>query len=151
MDTGRHTYELESLSVYDRTKMKWAERVTGISSGMLERPTTTSVASAEEVAADQMSAHRAPKMGWALEQEINRLDLRNAIDSEIARPEHPIIVNEVNICQLASEGNLHGLKLVKLKSLCQTLDLKIEGSAARKKSYIDPLLAFFSCCQCQEK
>ena len=253
MDTGRHTYELESLSVYDRTRMKWAERVTGISSGMLERPTTTSVASAEEVAADQMSAHRAPKMGWALkvarekkrfesnvryfliekfedgeksgnkadpmsvsremktkrdgngrllfqpnewktaqqiksffsrysakvrqmraggleprrdfnvgmdednedigalEQEINRLDLRNAIDSEIARPEHPIIVNEVNICQLASEGNLHGLKLVKLKSLCQTLDLKIEGSAARKKSYIDPLLAFFSCCQCQEK
>ena len=31
MDTGKHFRELESVSMYDTIRMKWAERVTGIS------------------------------------------------------------------------------------------------------------------------
>lgn len=83
-----------------------------------------------------------------LEKEINRLDLRIAVDCEISKPEHPIVVEEVNICQLANEGKLYGLKLVKLKSICQSLELNINGSAARKKSFADSLLALVRSCNC---
>lgn len=50
-----------------------------------------------------------------LEDQINRFDLRNAIASEIRKAEHPIVGDDTNICQLANEGKLLGLKLVELK------------------------------------
>lgn len=245
MDTGKHTYELESVSVYDRARMKWAERVTGISSGdALERPTTSSVSHDPT----PQAAARTPPMGWALkivkekkrfeekvkafliekfetgekssnkadplavakemktkrderghlfflpeewktaqqiksffsrysakvrkmkagvlrgeeldheeeedievlEAEISRRDLRIAVNSEVNKPEHPIEVEEINICQLSNDGKLRSLKLTQSKSICQSLQLKIDGSAARKKSYIDPLDELVRSCSCQE-
>ncbi|KXJ22171.1 hypothetical protein AC249_AIPGENE4203 [Exaiptasia diaphana] len=243
MDIGKHTYELESVSVYDRARMKWAERVTGISSAM-ERPTSSSVS---HHPTSQATIGRNTPMGWALkvpkekkrfeekvkmfliekfdagektnnkvdpltvskemktkrdergyllfqpeewktaqqiksffsrysakvrqvktgelrgeeleeeerdievlETEMTRLDLRIAVNAEMNKPIHPIEVEEINICQLSNDGKLRSLKITQLKSICQSLQLKVDGSAARKKSYIDPLVELVRSCGCQE-
>lgn len=60
MDVGRHTYELESVSVYDRAKMIWAEKLTGISAGGHQHPAATSTTTVN------IAISRTSPMGWAL-------------------------------------------------------------------------------------
>ena len=60
MDSGKHVKELESVSLYDTIRLRWAERVTGISYVAHE---------ASAVFAHEESAKSKPKassMGWAL-------------------------------------------------------------------------------------
>lgn len=246
MDIGKHVYELESVSMYDRARLKWAEKVTGISSDTQEKLTVPT----SEAAVHPAVERRTLAMGWALkvtkekkrfgervvafliakfeageksgtkadpltvsremkeikddngqlyfkpeewktlqqiksffsrhnakirqikagalrsevqvddrdldeddlevlEAEVTRLDLRNAVTDEIEKPEHPIIVDEINICQLVEDNQMASLKLIQLKSLCDFLQLKITGSAGRKKSYIAPLTEHVKACSCQ--
>lgn len=60
MDTGMHVKELESVSLYDAIRKKWADRVTGITS-VVDKPFVRAV---EQTSGKQSSHSR--QMGWAL-------------------------------------------------------------------------------------
>lgn len=75
----------------------------------------------------------------ALEAEMTRQDLLIAIQQEMSELQHPIEAAQVNICQFSKEKNLKSLKQAQLKSICQDLHLEVEGSQARKKTFIDTL------------
>ena len=60
MDSGKHIKELKSVSLYDTIRLRWAERVTGISNVAQE---------ASAVFVHEKSASlktKASSMGWAL-------------------------------------------------------------------------------------
>ncbi len=61
MDSGKHVKELETVSLYDTIRLKWAERATGISDVVLE-------ASVDVIVPDESSQNstRTCSMGWAL-------------------------------------------------------------------------------------
>ena len=60
MDSAKHVKELESVSLYDTIRLRWAERVTGISNVAQE---ASAVFAHEESAS---SKTKASSMGWAL-------------------------------------------------------------------------------------
>ena len=246
MDSGKHVKELESVSLYDTIRLRWAERVTGISSVAQE---ASAVFAHEESAS---SKTKATSMGWALkatqkrprlgekvkafliekfeagersgtkadplsvsrEMKFKRDDkgelvfqpeewktaktiksffsrysaklkqqgvstpkdmggsqpevdeemahdiealefetamqnLRQAVYNDLKIPEHPIEVNQFNICKLMQEGKLKALKLLDLKAICATIGLPAEGSQARKKSFVEPLKELVKKCTCK--
>ena len=61
MDSGKHVKELESVSLYDTIRLRWAERVTGISNVAQE---ASAVFAHEESASSKTIAS---SMGWATE------------------------------------------------------------------------------------
>ena len=73
MDSGKHVKELESLSLYDTIRSRWAERVTGISSGAQE---ASAVFAHEESAS---SKTKASSMGWALKATQKRPRLEEKV------------------------------------------------------------------------
>ncbi|KXJ26973.1 hypothetical protein AC249_AIPGENE9994 [Exaiptasia diaphana] len=249
MDTGKHLRELESVSVYDKIRLKWAERVTGVS-GIVDQPEFTRHSDEYFNQQQQLAiTDRSPLMGWALkitkerrrfedkvkafliekfeageksgneadplsvskemkvkrdakgellfkpeewktaqqiksffsrhsartrkmkigelrgealddeiteddiesfEAELNRLEIHNAVDVEINKLDHPIVIDEINVCQISNNDKLNSLKIGQLKSLCKSLQLKIEGSQTRKKSFVDPLKELVKKCTCQK-
>ena len=61
MDSGKHVKELESVSLYDTIRMKWAQRVTGLGN-VVQKASAT-------VAPEESSVSEKPhtcSMGWAL-------------------------------------------------------------------------------------
>ncbi|KXJ04326.1 hypothetical protein AC249_AIPGENE12719, partial [Exaiptasia diaphana] len=67
MDAGKHVEELESVSLYDSIRIKWAERVTGISNVPSQY--------GSEVGEDQGVPHKTSEsrsMGWALKKTKKR-------------------------------------------------------------------------------
>ena len=75
----------------------------------------------------------------ALEFDAAMQNLRQAVYNDLKIPEHPIEVNQFNICKLMQEGKLKTLKLQDLKAISTTIGLTTEGSQARKKSFVEPL------------
>ena len=71
-------------------------------------------------------------------------NLRQAVYNDLKIPEHPIEVNQFNICKLMQEGKLKTLKVQDLKAICTT-----EGSQARKKSFVEPLKELVKKCTCK--
>lgn len=67
MDSGKHVKELESVSTYDSIRMKWAERVTGISNVAQEG--TPAVAQEDPSISKTTETH---SMGWALKKTKSR-------------------------------------------------------------------------------
>ena len=94
----------------------------------------------EEEMADDMEA---------LEYETAMQNLRQAVYNDLKIPEHPIEVNQFNICKLMQEGKLKTLKLQDLKAICTTIGLPTEGSQARKKSFVEPLKELVKKCTCK--
>lgn len=86
----------------------------------------------------------------ALDVEFENQDLCVAVYSDINRPDHPIEAGEFNICQLIEDHKLNKLKLLELKSIFDALQLNVEGSQARKKSFLGPLEEFAKSCTCQK-
>ena len=86
----------------------------------------------------------------AWETETANQDLRDVVYFEINKPEHPIEAEQFNICQLSKEGKLKDLKIAQLRSICETLQLKIEGTQSRKKSFIHPLEEIVKNCSCHK-
>ena len=80
----------------------------------------------EEEMADDMEA---------LEFETAMQNLCQAVYNDLKIPEHPIEVNQFNICKIMQEGKLKTLKLqdLTLKAICTNIGLTTEGSPARKK------------------
>jgi len=239
MDTGRHVRKLESESLYDTIRKKWAERVTAISN--VTRQTHERVPVEES---DQSTPLEAKPIGWALkttksrarmgdkvkafliekfemgiksgnkadpssvskemklrmnengtlvfepdewktaqqiqsffsrysatlrqqqveeeekelteedmeawETETSRENVRTAIYDDMTWLDHPIEVGSINICQISQAGKLPTLKISQLKVICDTLKLNINGSLARKKSFIEPLEELAKSCSCQK-
>ena len=85
----------------------------------------------------------------ALEFETAMQNLRQAVYSDLKIPEHPIEVNQFNICKLMQEGKLKTLKLQDLNAICTTIGLTTEGSQARKKSFVEPLKELVKKCTCK--
>ncbi|CAB4024260.1 Hypothetical predicted protein [Paramuricea clavata] len=85
----------------------------------------------------------------AWETEATLQDLRDAIYSQM-RQEHPIQVGEINICDLSLAGKLQNLKIVQLKTVSSELGSNIQGSQARKKSFLEPLEEFAKSCKCRK-
>ena len=75
----------------------------------------------------------------ALESETAMHSLCLSVYNELQNPEHPIEVNNFDICKQVQKGKLKALKLQELKAICATIGLTIEGSQARKFSFVKPL------------
>lgn len=73
MDSGKHVKELESVSLYDTIRLRWAERVTGISNVAQE---ASAVFAHEESAS---SKTKASSMGWALKATQNLVFLKTYV------------------------------------------------------------------------
>ena len=86
-----------------------------------------------------------------LEFETAMQNLRQAIYNDLKIPEHPIEVNQFNICKLMQEGKLKTLKLQDLKAICTTIGLTTEGSQTTKKSFVEPLKELVKKCTCKGK
>ena len=84
----------------------------------------------------------------ALEFETAMQNLRQAVYDDLKIPEHPIEVNQFNICKLMQEGKLKTLKLLDLKAICTTTGLTTEGSQARK-SFVELLKELVKKCTCK--
>ena len=84
----------------------------------------------------------------ALESEIVFNDLRQAVLRDVTMPHHPIEVGTRNVCELLRTKKLKTLKLSELKELCESLQLAVAGSPARKKSFIEPLETYAKACTC---
>ncbi|KAL9969601.1 hypothetical protein ACROYT_G021834 [Oculina patagonica] len=84
----------------------------------------------------------------ALESEIALEDLRQAVLHDMDVPNHPIQVGERNICELTRAKKLNTLKVAELREICQSLQVAVDGSLARKKSFIEPLETYVKSCTC---
>ena len=73
MDSGKHVKELESVSLYDTIRLRWAERVTGISNVAQE---ASAVFANEESA---KSKTLTSSMGWALKPTQKRPRLEEKV------------------------------------------------------------------------
>ena len=78
----------------------------------------------------------------------NLQDLRLEVYNDLRKPEHPIEVEEYNVCQLTQKNKLISLKVNYLKTICETIGLTIEGPQTRKKSYVKPLEELVKSCTC---
>ena len=85
----------------------------------------------------------------ALEFETAMQNLRQAVYNNLKIPEHPIEVNQFDICKLMQEGKLKIFKLQDFKAICTTIGLTTEGSQARKKSFVEPLKELVKKCTCK--
>ena len=84
----------------------------------------------------------------ARESEIFFNDLGQAVLHDMTVPHHPIEVRTRNICELSRAKKLQTLKLSELKEMCESLQLAVVGSPARKKSFIEPLETYVKTCTC---
>ena len=83
-----------------------------------------------------------------LESEIVFNDLHQAVLRDVTMPYHPIEVGTRNVCELSRAKKLQTLKLSELKELCESLQLAVVGSPAKKKSFIEPLETYAKTCTC---
>ncbi|XP_078348424.1 uncharacterized protein LOC144633421 [Oculina patagonica] len=95
----------------------------------------------EEIAEEDLEALESEDCIQAIRQEVYR---------DIEAPNHPIQVEEVNVCELASAGKLNTLKLAQLRDVCTALQLQTNGSYSRKRTYTEPLIAYSKSCSCQK-
>ena len=84
----------------------------------------------------------------ALETETSLDCLRKAVTHGMTAPHHPIVVGRRNVCELTRAKKLNTLRVAELKEICQSLQLEVDGSPARKKSFIEPLETYAKTCTC---
>ena len=73
-----------------------------------------------------------------------------SVYNELQNPEHPIEVNNFDICKLARKAELNALKLHEIKAICITIGVTIEESQARKFSFAKPLENLIKRCCCND-
>ena len=77
MDSEKHIKELESVSLYDKIRLRWAELVTGISN---VAPEVSAVFAHEESASSKTIAS---SMGWALKATQKRPRLEEKVKQRL--------------------------------------------------------------------
>ena len=85
----------------------------------------------------------------ALEAEESLESLRNAVSQDMNAPSHPVTAGGKNLCHLSRDGELNSLKVVQLQSICESLEIMVEGSKKRKRTYIEPIEEFLRACSCK--
>ena len=85
----------------------------------------------------------------ALEFETAMQNLHQVVYNDLKIPEHPIEVNQFDICKLMQEGKVKTLKVQDLKAICTTIGLTTEGFQARTKSFVEPLKELVKKCTCK--
>ena len=242
MDSGKHVRKLESESLYDSIRKKWAEKITGVNAPSYEEGTSSAdhnrpsssitnirpkgwalkttkkpvrmtdrvksylvqkfdAGARSGLKADPVQVSREMKFAkdenghslftpeeWRTAQQITSFFSRlaavqrqkqveespledaneeiaeedlEALESEIALdtlriavlldtnvPRHPVQVGSKNICELSRANKFNTLKIAELREICQSLQLTVAGSPARKKSFIEPLEAYVKTCTC---
>ena len=87
----------------------------------------------------------------ALEKEQYLEHLIEVIEQEMIA-KHPLVFNDINLCEHSTEGRLaktlEKQKLSELQSLSSFFDLEITGRANHKASYYGPILELASSCDC---
>jgi hypothetical protein len=74
--------------------------------------------------------------------------LRKAVEDDINVPDHPVLLDNLNICELTSNEKLPTLKLAELKQICERLEIAVDGPLTRKKSFIVPIQKLISTRSC---
>ena len=86
----------------------------------------------------------------AIENEDMIHSLSEAIIDDMGVVNHPIILDDTNICDLVRTGDLNQLKVSKLKEICLQGHLETPGHQNRRKTLVDPLVNYAKRCSCQE-
>lgn len=93
----------------------------------------------EEIDEEDMEA-------WEIETPLQ--EIRDLAYKHLKIPEHPITVENVNVCQLTKARKLNKLKVTQLQQICTGLSLTVNGPRGRKISYIEPLKQLVNDCTC---
>ena len=75
--------------------------------------------------------------------------LRRSVRDLIDKPDHPVLVDNLDLCEMYQAGKLEALKVAHLRKLCTALQLEVHGSKFRGRTYIDPLEQFLLTCSCR--
>ena len=81
----------------------------------------------------------------ALENEITLENLRIAVNLQVTAPQHPIVVQNRNLCELSKARKPNKWKVAELREILQ---LEVSGSLVRKKLFIEPLETYAKCFTC---
>jgi len=74
----------------------------------------------------------------------------NEAASEIT-PEHPIVYDPYNLCEMVSQNKLNEFSITVLKDICTSLGIDTAGITARRnKLYIDKIQSLCQECACQQ-
>ena len=84
----------------------------------------------------------------ALENEIALENLRIAVDFQVTAPQHPIVVRNRNLCELSKARKPNKWKVAEVREICESLQLEVSGSLARKKLFIEPSETYAKCFTC---
>ena len=68
------------------------------------------------------------------------------ITRELDRPSHPIIVFEMDICDVVKANKLNTLKLIQLRAVCKELGLEVTGHQNRKYTFSTAIQTFVEGC-----
>jgi hypothetical protein len=81
-------------------------------------------------------------------EETNFNEAREKIISSL-QLEHPIVVDQYNVCDMVKKNTLKNLKVAMLQIMCQQLDLEMPKTPVRRKApYIELLEEIVSDCSC---
>ena len=86
----------------------------------------------------------------AIENEDMIHSLNEAVIDDMGIVNHPIILDNTNICNLVRTGDLNQLKVSKLKEICLQGHLETPGHQTRRTPFVDPLVNYAKQCSCQE-
>ena len=84
----------------------------------------------------------------AIENEDMIHSLNEAVIDDMGVVNHPIILDDTNICDLVHTGDLNQLKVS--KEICLQGHLETPGHQNRRKTFVDPLVNYAKRCSCQE-
>ena len=77
-------------------------------------------------------------------------ELTNEVSRELL-PEHPIMWDKYNLCEMTSGGKLNTTKLsvAKLRDICAALDFAVDVVIKRKQPYADKIEEYCQKCRCK--
>ena len=144
----RHKKDEDGNLIFGISEWKTAQQIKSFFSRYSAKLKQQQVAATEEsdTCDEQGTLDEADMEAWVSETAFQ--DLRHTVYKQVNTPEHPIVVDQINICELVQNGKIKSLKLNKLRGICNASGLKIKGSQARKKSFLDPLEEIVKSCTC---
>ena len=85
----------------------------------------------------------------ALETEITLENLLCiSVNLQVTAPQHPIVVQNTNLCELSKARKPNKWKEAEVREICESLQLEVSGSLARKKLFIEPSETYAKCFTC---
>ena len=78
----------------------------------------------------------------AIENDDLTHSLGEAVIDDMGVVNHPIILDDTNICDLVCTGGFNQLKVSKLKEICLQGHLETPGHQNGRKPFVDPLVNY---------